>query len=367
MINRKLTLPALAALLCCATASASNFSVSGVAGNIPAGAPGATGGGGTWATVLPTGPGTSTVVLANPVTSITSIEIAGLTHTWIGDVHVVLRDPTGVGHNIFVRPAYLNTSTFGNSGDFQGGTYTFVAPGTPGALMLPTSSATVVNPAPGIYEQAFGTLTATWVSGNLGIDNASLDTITGPAGTWTLEFYDWAGGDYGSFSGWTMNGVDNASTGTPFCLGDGTAAACPCGNNGASGRGCASSAFPAGAILSATGNAGASIPTDTLVLTATDIPGPGLFFQANGLAAVPINFGDGQLCASAGILRLGVVFPTAGVASYPGGLTPAPIHVGGLATNGATKHYQCWYRSVPGLCSANNYDLTQGLTLVWGP
>ncbi|MBL8858299.1 MAG: hypothetical protein JNL28_07350 [Planctomycetes bacterium] len=162
--------------------------------------------------------------------------------------------------------------------------------------------------------------------------------------------------------------VSNSGTATtPFCLGDGTGAACPCANTGAIGHGCGSSAFAGGAILSSSGNAGASVGTDTLVLTATDIPGPGLFFQANGLLGAPANFGDGHLCAAVGIVRLGVVFPVGNVASYPGGLTPNPIHIQGGAANGNTRHYQCWYRSVPGLCSANNYDLTQGLTLTWGP
>lgn len=64
--------------------------------------------------------------------------------------------------------------------------------------------------------------------------------------------------------------------------------------------------------MSSTGVAGASVVTDTLVLTATDIPGPGLFFQASGLAVTPIPFGDGHLCAAVGIIRLGVVFPTSG-------------------------------------------------------
>ncbi|MBL8857055.1 MAG: hypothetical protein JNL28_00940 [Planctomycetes bacterium] len=154
---------------------------------------------------------------------------------------------------------------------------------------------------------------------------------------------------------------------TPFCLGDGTGAACPCGNTGAAGNGCGSTAFPGGANLSSTGVAGASPGTDSFVLTATNIPGPGLFFQSNGLAPNAINFGDGHLCAAVGIVRLGVVFPVSGVASYPGGLTPNPIHIAGGATNGQLKHYQCWYRSVPGLCGPNNYDLTQGLSVTWGP
>ncbi|MBL8858303.1 MAG: hypothetical protein JNL28_07370 [Planctomycetes bacterium] len=162
-------------------------------------------------------------------------------------------------------------------------------------------------------------------------------------------------------------GTGCSTPSTPICLGDGTGAPCPCGNTGAAGHGCGSNAFAGGAILTSAGIAGASPGTDTLVLTATDIPGPGLFFQSNGLLATPANFGDGHLCAAVGIIRLGVVFPTAGVASYPGGLTPNPIHIQGGTANGQTKHYQCWYRSVPGLCGPNNYDLTQGLTLVWGP
>jgi hypothetical protein len=157
---------------------------------------------------------------------------------------------------------------------------------------------------------------------------------------------------------------------TSFCLGDGSGSGCPCGNNATTpGRGCASSSFPGGALLTATRQAGASNATDTLKLTATDIPGPGLFFQSNGVSGVPIALGDGLLCAAVGIIRLGVVFPVAGVATYPGGLTANPIHIAGAPINaGDTKHYQCWYRSLPALCSVmNNFDLTQGVSLTWGP
>src|SRR5687767_9406072 len=76
------------------------------------------GGGGSWvngpagATVLPTAPGTnsSSVVLPVGVASINSITITGLAHTWIGDTHAVLIDPTGAMHNIYVRPGLFNTT-----------------------------------------------------------------------------------------------------------------------------------------------------------------------------------------------------------------------------------------------------------------
>jgi hypothetical protein len=158
--------------------------------------------------------------------------------------------------------------------------------------------------------------------------------------------------------------VQHPIVSTPICLGDVTVALCPCGNIGALGRGCASSSFPGGALLTGAGTA--SVGNDTFVLRADDIPGPALFIQSNGLAATPIPFGDGLLCTSVGITRLGVVFPTGTSAFYPGGTTPAPIHVAGNVSVGNTKHYQCWYRSVPALCGPGNYNLTQGLTITWG-
>jgi hypothetical protein len=167
-----------------------------------------------------------------------------------------------------------------------------------------------------------------------------------------------------------------ATPSTPECIGD-TVAACPCSgaggslvpNPGAANSGCGNSSFPAGANLTSSGiaqdNAG-----DTLVLTCSNMPGPGLFFQSNSLAGPFVNFNDGILCAAIGIIRMGVVFPTAGVASYPGGLTPAPIHIAGapVMTPTATKHYQCWYRDItPGFCNTQGHNMSNGLAITWSP
>jgi hypothetical protein len=164
---------------------------------------------------------------------------------------------------------------------------------------------------------------------------------------------------------------------TPECIGD-TVAACPCSgaggslvpNPGAAGNGCGNSSFPAGANLSSSGfaldNAG-----DTLVLTCTGMPGPGLFFQSNALGGPFVNFNDGILCAAVGIIRMGVVFPNgSGVASYPGGLTPAPIHIAGgpVMTPNPTKHYQCWYRDItPGFCNVQGHNMSNGIAITWSP
>lgn len=157
---------------------------------------------------------------------------------------------------------------------------------------------------------------------------------------------------------------------TSFCFGDGTGAACPCANSGTAGNGCANATYAGGARLASVGFASVTAANDTLTLTASDIPGPGLFFQGDGQFAggLGITFGDGLLCAGGAILRLGVVFPTGNAATYPGGLTPNPIHVGGgPLTAGDVRHYQCWYRDAAVFCSADTYNLTQGLTLSWAP
>jgi hypothetical protein len=157
--------------------------------------------------------------------------------------------------------------------------------------------------------------------------------------------------------------------GTAFCSGDGTATACPCGNTGATGRGCASSAFTTGAQLSAFGVASATPQDDSLTLTATNVTGPALFFQGSSTVngGSGVAFGDGLMCLGGGIVPLGVVFPTAGTVAYPGGSAPVPIHVGGSTTAGDVRHYQCWYRDAASHCSPATYNLSQAITLTWTP
>lgn len=177
-------------------------------------------------------------------------------------------------------------------------------------------------------------------------------------------------GGAGQPEGWVILFPHLLPIGAPVCSGDGTAAACPCGNSGGSGRGCANSTSAVGAELTGTGVASITTGQDSLVLSATDVSGPGLFFQATTLtgSGTGTPFGDGLLCLTGAILRMGVVFPTAGVAMYPGGLTPQPIHVAGGPLNaGDVRHYQCWYRDAIAFCSSSTFNLTQALTLTWTP
>jgi hypothetical protein len=153
----------------------------------------------------------------------------------------------------------------------------------------------------------------------------------------------------------------------PYCPGDGSGAACPCANSGTTaGNGCANSVFAAGAVLTDTGTAGASVITDTLALTATNVTGPGLFFQGTA-TVLPVTFGDGLLCTGGTLVRIGVVVPSAGVATFPQGTQPQ-IHVAGAVANTNVRHYQFWYRdAAPLFCPSATFNLTNGLTITWGP
>ena len=328
-----------------AASANAQFSVSGGGSAIPASGTGGDGGA-TYDTVMPATPAASTVSVGVAVTNISSIEIQGLAHSWMGDTQAVLEDPAGTGHLVWLRPGYLNTGNFGNSGDFDGGDYTIVGDGS--GADLPTTSGSG-GAAAGTYNQTFTSGGVTWVSGTNGINNTAFADITGAAGDWTLVIYDWGGGDSGAFTGWTLNGNAVApNTGAGYCFGDGTGAACPCGANGGAGEGCANSTG-AGATLTASGDA--SLSGDTLSFSVAGVAGArnGLLLRAANQVALPA--GDGILCA-AGMSHRSQVQTTDGAGTDTftdfNGNT-----FGAVAFPGAATNFQFWYRDdAHGGCSS---------------
>ncbi len=160
---------------------------------------------------------------------------------------------------------------------------------------------------------------------------------------------------------------------TILCAGDGAGAACPCGNSGSSGRGCASSVNAGGALLTASGVASATLVNDSWLLTASGVPnGPGLYFQgttphAGGLGT---PFGDGLLCASSSIIRLGIVMAATDTSTYPSGtIAPNNIHISvqGSIAAGDVRDYQLWYRDAISFCTASTFNLTNAIGVTWAP
>ena len=157
---------------------------------------------------------------------------------------------------------------------------------------------------------------------------------------------------------------------TPYCFGDGAGAACPCGNAGASGRGCANSAAPAGALLAASGTA--SVSADTLLLACSDLPPTSYALwlqgtlQTNGGLGLP--FGDGLACVGGPLVQLGVRRSSGGSAALGAPAGDAPLSaLGSLPAVGGTFLYQVRYRDLTPFCTVASFNATNGVQAVWVP
>ncbi len=155
------------------------------------------------------------------------------------------------------------------------------------------------------------------------------------------------------------------ATGGAFCSGDGTGAACPCGNSGASGHGCANSVNSAGGLLTVSGVA--SLANDSVVLHGSGMPNSSVLYfqgtaqQSGGAGAV---FGDGLRCAGGTVVRLGTKSNSAGASAYPGAGDLA-VSVRGLVVAPGSRTYQAWYRNAANFCTVSTFNLTNGFELAW--
>lgn len=147
---------------------------------------------------------------------------------------------------------------------------------------------------------------------------------------------------------------------TPFCFGDGTGTACPCGNLSTMGadEGCVNSTG-LGAKLSATGSD--QVADDNVVLHVEQARAsqPGVFIQ--GRTQIEVPFRDGLLCMGNPTERLEFVFTdAAGVADSTVSLVTA-----GVIAPGDTVHYQYWYRDPALSPCGSGSNLSSAGTLSW--
>ncbi len=143
--------------------------------------------------------------------------------------------------------------------------------------------------------------------------------------------------------------------GTAYCFGD---AACPCGNLGSSNTGCLTSSASGGQLA---GSGVASVFNDTVVLEVAGAPAsvPGVYFSGINATGGAL-FGDGKLCVSGPIKRLGVVFTDGS------GQAQTPFSVSGTEglSAGDLRHYQYWFRDVPGPCGSG-FNTTNAYSIQW--
>jgi plastocyanin len=162
-----------------------------------------------------------------------------------------------------------------------------------------------------------------------------------------------------------MVGSVTVAPGSSYCSGDGSGTACPCGNLGGAGEGCANDTG-SGGLFSASGSA--SVSADDLVLTVTNLtPGPGLFFQGdNAINSGNGNpFGDGLRCAGGNVVRLEV--RVANSANKFTTDTTISIATKGGVSAGQTKRYQYWYRDTGNSPCSSLSNLSNGYEITFLP
>lgn len=151
---------------------------------------------------------------------------------------------------------------------------------------------------------------------------------------------------------------------TSFCFGDGTGTSCPCGNPGSAGQGCANSAGH-GAALAATGSP-SILAADLGLFAYGVIPGQaGLFFQGSNAVAGGdgFAFGDGLRCAGGAVTRLEVVIPSI----FGDIATTIDIAAAGGVASGDLRRYQLWYRDPVGGPCGGEFNLSNGVEILWIP
>ena len=156
-----------------------------------------------------------------------------------------------------------------------------------------------------------------------------------------------------------------------FCAGDGAdpaVVACPCGNFGGAGRGCANSVNANGAQLAASGLP--VVAQDTLTLATNGVTGSfALFFQGdafegNGTGAL---LGDGVRCVGGSLRRLGTRAASGGVATHGFASGSSIASIGLVSAAGGVEYYQAWYRNAASYCTSDTFNLTNGVRVLWVP
>lgn len=191
-------------------------------------------------------------------------------------------------------------------------------------------------------------------------------TAIGVSGTRVVVTADWGDG-LASLSGaaYAFHWAEPAAS-TLFCAGDGSAAACPCGNesNSGSGAGCLNSTG-AGALLDVFGSTSAG--ADDLVFTSTGLPAtiPALLYTGTESIAGGMGtpFGDGLRCVGGDVVRITVATSdVAGCATW--GPDLASI---GLWAGGDTRQFQVWYRDPNGGPCGAGFNLSAARSILFAP
>jgi hypothetical protein len=280
-------------------------------------------------------------------------------------IRVIGSDPIGLSHNPPTLYMIPNPSfTDGLINEFD------VSTASP-AWIISTQPFTVWIESDGAWPGTFAHGAPAHDADGCTVDANRFRGITFPfLNMWYDSCYTYAvGGDVVLWLDYVS--LNECPAGTPYCFGDGTGSACPCGNTGAIGRGCDNSFATGGGRLEAHGLA--SVTSDSLQLRASFLPptSSALFFQGTSQigGGAGAAFGDGLRCVGGTTVRLGTNFATGGLVDFGHGVAgDPPIGVAGaVPPGGGVRQYQVWYRNAPAFCTTATFNLTCAVEVPWVP
>jgi hypothetical protein len=165
-----------------------------------------------------------------------------------------------------------------------------------------------------------------------------------------------------------LTNLNGSGSLAPFCSGDGldvdVTTGCPCNNFGATGRGCASSVNPAGALLEVHG----AIDPDTIVLAASGMPATAGCIYLQGDALDDAVFGDGVRCAGGQLIRLRAKLNAGGASQFPDATDTVSVSTRGQVVpgSGVLRYYQTFYRNAAAaFCPPETFNVTNGFRITW--
>lgn len=125
-------------------------------------------------------------------------------HSWVGDLHAKLTSPDGRTMHLFSRVGATVVQPGGDSSDLTG-SYTFVAAlDGPSFFIAAAQTDERATITPGTYARSTHPMPAGIPDG---INTTDFADFTGDtaSGAWTLQISDWAPGDSGVLTGWTID------------------------------------------------------------------------------------------------------------------------------------------------------------------
>lgn len=151
----------------------------------------------------------------------------------------------------------------------------------------------------------------------------------------------------------------------PFCFGDGSGSACPCGP-GAADAGCPNSAST-GARLAGTGTA--NFEDDTFGLSVTGLPANRIGLCVKGQTQLGGGFGnpigDGLLCAAVQYRSQPLVSGAGGTLLMDGWRGQPFGTYPGISYRGAPVFYQWYYRDPQMTCTGQGFNFSNALAVYW--